>query len=83
MKLEDIPYGNDFALLIPCDSEVQGCLSIEICSDGAHMTIGATDDKGGATVFIDNESQALMVIAAMQAFIGKIRKTEQDDRSPK
>ena len=72
MKSEDIPYGNDFTLFIPCDKDVQGCLSIEMDSDSPHITITSTDDKGSAMVFIQSKSQALMVIAAMNSFIGRI-----------
>lgn len=84
MKREDIPYGNDFELLIPCDPQIEGCLSIRMDAEGATMLISATDEKGSAIVFIDKESQAAMVVAAMQALIERIRKIErEEDRSTK
>lgn len=83
MKSENIPYGNDFELLIPCDPQILGCLSFQMDDEGATMLIKASDDKGSALVFIDKESQALMVIAAMKALIRKVRKIEREDRSTK
>lgn len=80
MKREDIPYGNDFALLIPCDAQVEGCLSFTMDSEGASMIIDATDGTGSALVFIDKESQAMMIIAAMKALIARIHKIELEDR---
>ncbi len=82
MKI-DIPYGNDFELLIPCDPQIEGCLSFQLDAEGATMLIKAVDDKGSSLVFIDKESQALMIIAAMKAFIRKIREIERENRSPK
>lgn len=76
MKLEDIPYGNDFVLVIPCESDVEGCLTIQADSEGGGMIITATDEMGSAIAFVDKESQALMIIAAMQAFIENLKKTK-------
>ena len=84
MKSENIPYGNDFDLLIPCDPQVEGCLSIQLDAEGTTMLRSATDEKGSSIVFIDKESQAVMIIAAMQALIERIRKVErEEDRSTK
>lgn len=80
MSNKDIPYGYEFELIIPCDPEAQGYMAIKIDAKGTFCSVEANDCEGNhASVFIDSESQALMIIAAMNVLIAKLRAAEDED----
>lgn len=80
MNKLDVPYGQDFELIIPGEPEVPGYLSLSIDQDGTSMTVLADDCDGSrAMVFISTEAQALMVIAAMQMMIGRLRNSAKEE----
>lgn len=81
MSKKDIPYGHEFELTIPCDPEAQGYMTIKIDAKGTFCSVEADDCEGNhANVFIDSESQALMIIAAMNVLIGKLRAAKEEDK---
>lgn len=81
MNSKDIPYGSEFELTIPCDPEAKGYLSINIDAEGTYCSVEADDCEGNhASIYIASESQALMIIAAMNVLICKLRAAKDEDK---